>query len=165
MNREQRRAALRQAGKVKGFDITRGTLEVSIANSDEKLTVDVMDFEVTESIYNLVRNFSRLEETYKEDYDKAFNSGAEDIDSKFQLMKKVITDFSSAIEKIFGEDSCVKLFGHKYPMLVQINEFIEDFAPVATTILANAGFDELAQQGDNVVTIQTPKTTVGNVEG
>lgn len=146
MNREQRRAALRQASKIKGFDITKGTLEVSIANSDEKLVVDVMDAGVMFAFHDMYHKFSHLEETYKDEYEKAFANNDDSLDAKFMLMRKIITDFSEAVDNIFGEDSCKKLFGHKYPQLVQIKEFIEDFGPVARAIIASSGIDSLADE-------------------
>ena len=139
MNREQRRAAMKRAGKIKGFDITKGTLEVDIANSDEKLIVDVLDFGVTSALYDLYKKFSNMREAYKEDYDAAFAEGADNIDAKFNLMKKIIFDFSEAVDNIFGEDACMKIFGHRYPQVVQIAEFIEDFKPVASAIINSAG--------------------------
>lgn len=138
MNREQRRAALKQAGKIKGFDITKGVLEIDIANSDEKLTVDVMDFGVTSALYDLYHKFSNMQETYKEDYEVAFGE-EKNIDAKFALMKKIVMDFSEAVEAIFGEGACTKLFGHKYPQVVQIAEFVEDFKPVAAAIISASG--------------------------
>lgn len=145
MNREQRRAALRQTGRIKGFDITQGTLEVNIKNSDEPLVVDVMDFGVTDAIYSLYKKFSNMEEAYKEHYEKAFNEDVNSVDAKYNLMKAIITDFSTAVEGIFGEGSCVKIFGHKYPQVVQIAEFIEDFKPIAIAIISASGVGELTE--------------------
>ena len=141
MNREQRRAALRQSKKVTGFDTTQDTLEVSVAGSDEKLVVDTFDMGVIFAIHDLVYNFADIETTYKEDYEKAFAPNG-DIEAKYQLMKKVVTDFSESVENIFGEDSAKKIFGHKYPHPVQISEFIEDFTPVAQAIFAAFNLSE-----------------------
>ena len=145
MNREQRRAALRQAGRIKGFDITQGTLEINIKNSDEPLVVDVMDFGVTDAIYSMYKKFSNMEESYKEHYEKALSEDEDAIDARYNLMKAIITDFSTAVEGIFGEGSCVKIFGHKYPQVVQIAEFIEDFKPVAIAIINASGVGEVAE--------------------
>lgn len=140
MNREQRRAAMKQAGKIKGFDITKGTLEVDIADSDDKLVVDVMDFGVTSALYELYHKFSNMEESYKEDYEQAFAEGDNAVDAKFRLMKHIVMDFSQSVEDIFGEGACIKIFGHKYPQVIQIAEFIEDFKPVAEAIINASGF-------------------------
>lgn len=160
MNREQRRAAMKQAGKIKGFDISKGTLEVDIKDSDEKLVVDVMDFGVTDAIHDLYMKFNNLEESYKDEYEKAFKSGINDTEAKYQLMKKIIVDFSTAVDNIFGEGACIKLFGHKYPQLVQIAEFNEDFAPVALAIIQSSGIDTLTVQdmANNSKVVEMPSS-------
>lgn len=159
MNREQRRAALRQASKIKGFDITKGTLEVSIANSDEKLVVDVMDADVMFSFHDMYMKFSHLEETYKDEYTAAFADNA-DPNGKILLMRKIIYDFSEAIDNIFGKDACEKIFGHKHPQLVQIKEFIEDFAPIAKAIIASSGVDSLAAESAAALATPNAEQTV-----
>ena len=45
MNREQRRAQLKQLGKkFSGIDVTKGTLDIPVGNS-EKVTLDLMNFD------------------------------------------------------------------------------------------------------------------------
>jgi hypothetical protein len=74
------------------------------------------------------------------------------IDAKFALMKKIVMDFSEAVEAIFGEGACIKLFGHKYPQVVQIAEFEEDFRPVAAAIISASGLgNDLASNEANKV--------------
>lgn len=149
MNREQRRAALKQKqlNKIKGFDMTTGTLEIDIKGSDEKLEVDVMDFGVVSAIMEMVHKFSNPAESYKEDYEKAFKSNDSDGYAVFSFAKKIVMEFSDAVESIFGEGSCKKIFGHKYPQLIQIQEFIEDFTPISQAIIAASGMSEII--GDN----------------
>lgn len=157
MNREQRRAFrkqitsnIKQLQDIQGFDITTNTLNLPIADSDETITIDTQDMGVIFSIWDLINKFSNIEESYKEDYTKAFGAEA-DINSKFNFMKKVVTDFSDAVENIFGEGSCKKIFRHKYPNLVQISEFIEDFVPIAKAIIAanNVDIAQFESQGGN----------------
>lgn len=159
MNRAQRRAALKQSRLAKGFDATKGTLDVPIAGSNEKITVDVMDFEVVSSIMELIHKFSNVQEYYKEDYEKAFNTQDADGYAVFMFAKKLVTDFSEYTDKIFGEDACKKIFGHKYPQFVQIQEFIEDFTPVAQAIIAASGMNDLVQ-GANESEAATSDTIV-----
>lgn len=153
MNREQRRAALKQANKIKGFDITKGTLKVDVAGSDDPLEVDVMDFGVTSALYELYEKFSDIEKSYEDDYKAAF-SGEDNVSARFNLMKKIIMDFSSSVDTIFGEGACLKIFGHKYPQIVQIAEFIEDFKPVAAAIINASGISEIGGTGATITPIQ-----------
>lgn len=157
MNRAQRRAALKQHRftNVKTYDITQSTLTVNIANSDEKLTVDLLDPDVLDAIYTMYTKFSNIEESYADLYRAAVADDG--IDAKFKLLRTITNDFSELVEIIFGEDSNAgkKLFGHKKAHLVQITEFIEDFEPtaeaiIATTSLALKSIDEPVQQS-NVV--------------
>ena len=61
-------------------------------------------------------------------------------------------DASEAVEAIFGEGACIKLFGHKYPQVVQIAEFVEDFRPVAAAIISASGLgNDLASDEANKV--------------
>lgn len=152
MNREQRRAALKQANKIKGFDITKGTLKVDVAGSDDQLEVDVMDFGVTSALYELYERFSNIEKSYEEDYKAAF-SDENNVSARFNLMKKIIMDFSSSVDTIFGEGACIKIFGHKYPQVVQIAEFIEDFKPVAAAIINASGISEIGATDSNITPI------------
>lgn len=145
MNRAQRRAMLskqRNERKPMGFDITNDTLEVNIINSEDTVKVDLLDFGVTEALYTMYTKFSDIEKYYKEDYDKAFGADG-NVDARFELMKRVVHEFSDSVEAIFGEDSCKKIFGHKYPQIVQIAEFIEDFGPIAETIMSAIDVDSL----------------------
>lgn len=153
MNREQRRAALKQANKIKGFDITKGTLKVDVAGSDDPLEVDVMDFAVTSALYELYEKFSNIEKSYEEDYKAAF-SNEENVSARFNLMKKIIMDFSSSVDTIFGEGACLKIFGHRYPQIVQIAEFIEDFKPVAAAIINASGIVDINETNVNTAPIQ-----------
>ena len=152
MNREQRRAALKQANKIKGFDITKGTLKVDVAGSDDQLEVDVMDFGVTSALYELYERFSNIEKSYEEDYKAAF-SDEDNVSARFNLMKKIIMDFSSSVDTIFGEGACLKIFGHKYPQVIQIAEFIEDFKPVAAAIINASGISEIGATDSNITPI------------
>lgn len=167
MNRAQRRAALAQVKKINGFDITKGNLEVSIAGSDEKLVVDVMDFNVVDNIVQLYEKFSDMQKSYKEAYDAAFAEGDDKIEAKFNLMRVIIHDFSDAVEQIFGEGSCVKIFGHKYPQIVQISEFISDFKQVAVAIIENSGMaeqlDEAMQMAADTSNVVPMMAATGNV--
>lgn len=150
MNREQRRAqrreTLKKLNRAHGFSVSKdGVIEIPIAESDDKLVVDTTDFAVTSALYDLFHKFGNIEQSYKEEYDKAFSTPDDEggIDAKFQLMKKIIYDFSDYVDQIFGEGACIKIFGHKYPQVVQISEFIEDFKPIAAAIIEASGITDM----------------------
>lgn len=152
MNREQRRAQrranLQQVNKIETFDLTKGNLKVNIKDSDEFLVVDLLDFDVTNAIFDMYNKFSNIEAAYKEEYNKAMQSNK--LESKFMLLRHIVYDFSEMVDSIFGNGACVLLFGHKHPQLVQITEFIEDFGPIATEIMnaTNSTMTELSDMQD-----------------
>lgn len=57
LNREQRRAQLKQLGKkFSGIDVTKGTLDIPIKDSDEKLVLDLMNFDTVYYLSEMCEN-------------------------------------------------------------------------------------------------------------
>lgn len=70
LNREQRRAQLKQLGKkFSGIDVTKGTLDIPIKDSDEKLVLDLMNFDTVYYLSEMCEKFTNLQESYAEDFD------------------------------------------------------------------------------------------------
>ena len=69
MNREQRRAQLKQLGKkFSGIDVTKGTLDMSISGSDDVVTLDLMNFDTIYYLSEMSEKFSDLQSSYSEDF-------------------------------------------------------------------------------------------------
>lgn len=137
MNREQRRAQLKQLGKkFNGLDITKGTLDIPISDSSETLTLDLMNFDTIFYLTEMADKFSNLQEYYKEDFEEV--DSIQDKTKKslalVRLYKKVINDFVFYVDNVFGDGATKKIFGNTAPMPQTIAEFIEDLSPVVQAI-------------------------------
>lgn len=137
LNREQRRAQLKQLGKkFSGIDVTKGTLDLPIKDSDEKLVLDLMNFDTVYYLSEMCEKFTNLQESYAADFDaidKIADNNRKSM-AVIRVYKKVIDDFSMYIDKVFGEGSTQKVFGNKAPMPQVIGEFIEDISPVMQAV-------------------------------
>ena len=139
MNREQRRAQLKQLGKkFSGIDITKGTLDIPISDSDEVVTLDLMNFDTIYYLSEMSEKFSDLQSSYAEDFNAIDNikDNSKKSMALIRLYKKVVDDFTLYIDKIFGEGATLKIFGNEAPMPQVIGEFIEDLSPVLQAISA-----------------------------
>ena len=139
MNREQRRAQLKQLGKkFSGIDITKGTLDIPISGSDEVIKLDLMNFDTIYYLSEMSEKFSDLQSSYAEDFDAIDNikDNSKKSMALIRLYKKVVDDFTYYVDKIFGEGATLKIFGNEAPMPQVIGEFIEDLSPVLQAISA-----------------------------
>lgn len=137
LNREQRRAQLKQLGKrFNGLDITKGTLDIPITGSENKITLDLMNFDTIYYLMELSEKFSDIQGTYSEDFDSIdkIEDSVKKSMALVRLYKKVIDDFAFYIDKVFGEGATLKIFGNEAPMPQVIGEFIEDLAPVLQAV-------------------------------
>lgn len=137
LNREQRRAQLKQLGKkFNGLDITKGTLDIPITGSENKITLDLMNFDTIYYLMELSEKFSDIQGTYSEDFDSIdkIEDNVKKSMALVRLYKKVIDDFAFYIDKVFGEGATLKIFGNEAPMPQVIGEFIEDLAPVLQAV-------------------------------
>ena len=139
LNREQRRAQLKQLGKkFSGIDVTKGTLDIPISGSDEVIKLDLMNFNTIYYLTELSEKFSDIQSAYSEDFDsidKIADNSKKSM-ALIRLYKKVIDDFALYVDKIFGDGATLKIFGNEAPMPQAIGEFIEDLAPVIQAISA-----------------------------
>lgn len=133
LNREQRRAQLKQLSKkFSGIDITKGTLAIPIKGSDDSIILDMMNFNTIYYLMELSEKFSDIQSAYSEDFDnidKIVDNSKKSM-ALIRLYKKVIDDFTLCIDKVFGEGATLKIFGNEAPMPQAIGEFIEDLSPV-----------------------------------
>lgn len=137
LSREQRRAQLKQLGKkFNGLDITKGTLDIPITGSENKITLDLMNFDTIYYLMELSEKFSDIQGTYSEDFDSIdkIEDNVKKSMALVRLYKKVIDDFTFYIDKVFGEGATLKIFGNEAPMPQVIGEFIEDLAPVLQAV-------------------------------
>lgn len=143
LNREQRRAQLKQLGKkFSGIDVTKGTLDIPISGSEDKITLDLMNFDTIYYLMELSEKFSDIQGTYSEDFDSIdkIEDNVKKSMALVRLYKKVIDDFAFYIDKIFGDGATLKIFGNEAPMPQVIGEFIEDLSPVlqaVSTMISN----------------------------
>ena len=139
MNREQRRAQLKQLGKkFSGIDVTKGTLDIPISDSDEVIKLDLMNFDTIYYLSEMFEKFSDLQSSYSEDFDAIDNikDNSKKSMALIRLYKKVVDDFTYYVDKVFGEGATLKIFGNEAPMPQVIGEFIEDLSPVLQAISA-----------------------------
>ena len=139
MNREQRRAQLKQLGKkFSGIDVTKGTLDIPISDSDEVITLDLMNFDTIYYLSEMSEKFSDLQSSYAEDFNAIDNikDNSKKSMALIRLYKKVVDDFAYYVDKVFGEGATLKIFGNEAPMPQVIGEFIEDLSPVLQAISA-----------------------------
>ena len=74
LNREQRRAQLKQLGKkFSGIDVTKGTLDIPIIGSDEVIKLDLMNFDTIYYLSEMSEKFSDLQGSYAEDFEAIDN--------------------------------------------------------------------------------------------
>lgn len=142
MNREQRRAQIKQLGKkFSGIDITKGTLDIPIGNGDF-VTLDLMSFDTIYYFSEMVEKFTDLQSAYGEDF-TAIDSIKDKSKKSFAIVrvyKKIIDDFTYYVDKVFGVGATKRIFGNEAPMPQGIGEFIEDLSPIlqaVSTLLTN----------------------------
>lgn len=142
MNREQRRAQIKQLSKkFNGIDITKGTLDIPIGDGD-KVTLDLMSFDTIYYLSEMVEKFTDLQSSYAEDF-TAIDSIKDKSKKSFAIVrvyKKIIDDFVYYIDKVFGVGATKRIFGNEAPMPQGIGEFIEDLSPIlqaVSTLLTN----------------------------
>lgn len=142
MNREQRRAQIKQLGKkFSGIDITKGTLDIPIGNGD-KVTLDLMSFDTIYYFSEMIEKFTDLQSAYGEDF-TAIDSIKDKSKRSFALVrvyKKIIDDFTYSVDKVFGVGATKRIFGNEAPMPQGIGEFMEDLSPILqaiSTLLTN----------------------------
>lgn len=138
MNREMRRAQLKNLSKkFPGFDISRGILDLPIKNSSETVTVDLMNFDTIYYLSEMSARFTNTRAFYKDDFAK-IEDAPEDAKSflTIRLYKKIITEFTDYVDKIFGEDATKRIFGNKAPMPQAIGEFIQSINPILEALPA-----------------------------
>lgn len=143
LNREQRRAQLKQLGKkFSGIDVTKGTLDIPIRGSDEVIKLDLMNFDTIYYLSEMSEKFSDLQGSYSEDFD-AIDSIQDNVKKSMALIrvyKKIIDDFAYYVDKVFGVGATKRIFGNEAPMPQAIGEFIEDLSPVlqaVSTLVSN----------------------------
>ena len=137
LNREQRRAQLKQLGKkFSGIDVTKGTLDIPISDSDEVIKLDLMNFDTIYYLSEMSEKFSNLQSSYAEDFDAIDNikDNSKKSIALIKVYKKVIDDFAYYVDKVFGDGATKLIFGNEAPMPQAIGEFIEDLAPVMQAI-------------------------------
>lgn len=146
MNREQRRAQIKQLSKkFNGIDITKGTLDIPIGD-DDKVTLDLMSFDTIYYLSEMVEKFTDLQSSYAEDF-TAIDSIKDKSKKSFAIVrvyKKIIDDFVYYIDKVFGVGATKRIFGNEAPMPQGIGEFIEDLSPIlqaVSTLLTNENND------------------------
>nr|DAQ74201.1 MAG TPA: hypothetical protein [Bacteriophage sp.] len=142
MNREQRRAQIKQLSKkFNGIDVTKGTLDIPIGDGD-KVTLDLMSFDTIYYLSEMVEKFTDLQSSYAEDF-TAIDSIKDKSKKSFAIVrvyKKIIDDFVYYIDKVFGVGATKRIFGNEAPMPQGIGEFIEDLSPIlqaVSTLLTN----------------------------
>lgn len=136
MNREQRRAQLKQLGKkFSGIDVTKGILDIPVGNGG-KVTLDLMNFDTIYYLSEMSEKFSDLQSSYAEDFDAIDNitDNTKKSIALIKVYKKVIDDFAYYVDKVFGDGATKLIFGNEAPMPQAIGEFIEDLAPVMHAI-------------------------------
>lgn len=137
LNREQRRAQLKQLGKkFSGIDVTKGTLDIPISGSDKVIKLDLMNFDTIYYLSEMSEKFSDLQSSYAEDFDAIDNikDNSKKSIARIRVYKKVIDDFAYYVDKVFGDGATELIFGNEAPMPQAIGEFIEDLAPVMQAI-------------------------------
>lgn len=143
MNREQRRAQIKQLGKkFSGLDVTKGTLDIPITGSDDVVTLDLMNFDTIYYLSEMSEKFSDLQSSYSEDFN-AIDNIQDNVRKSMALIrvyKKVIDDFTYYVDKVFGVGATKNIFGNEAPMPQAIGEFIEDLSPIlqaVSTLVSN----------------------------
>lgn len=146
MNREQRRAQIKQLGKkFSGLDITKGILDIPIGDGDH-VTLDLMNFDTIYYLSEMAEKFSDLQSSYAEDFN-AIDSIKDNTKKSMAIVrvyKKVIDDFTGYVDRVFGVGATKRIFGNEAPMPQAIGEFIEDLSPIlqaVSTLITNESND------------------------
>lgn len=128
LNREQRRAKLKEMNKKFIIDVTKGTLELPVKGCDEPLVIDIMNYENYHDLYKLSRKFSNPQKAYSADFDAM--DAEQDMDVKSDmyadLTLKIVKDFASCVDSVFGKGATSKIFGNTAPMPPVMFEFIDE---------------------------------------
>lgn len=167
LNREQRRAQLKQLSKkFSGIDITRGTVDVPIKGCDEPLVIDTNNFDTVYHLAEMCDKFMNLKESYKEEYEAV--ESVQDSHSKamamIKLYRSIIKDFTSYTDAIFGEGATKRIFGNEAPMPTSIAEFIEDISPIASVLVSTVVAGAVGLEGSNAAGVAADAASrVGNV--
>lgn len=136
LNREQRRAQIKQLGKkFSGIDVTKGKLDIPVGNGN-KVTLDLMNFDTIYYLSEMSEKFSDLQGSYAEDFDAIDNikDNSKKSIALIKVYKKVIDDFAYYVDKVFGDGATKLIFDNEAPMPQAIGEFIEDLEPVMQAI-------------------------------
>ena len=141
MNRNRRIKKSKFNVNNNGYNGEKDTFEIGIVNSDEKLVIDITNSDIVNNIEQFYEKFSNIHQRYKEDCQKV-----SDTTSNFQLTKKIVYDFSDSVENIWGEGSCIKLFGHRYPNPAQIEEFMEQLEPLVPKIINASNISKMRKE-------------------
>lgn len=164
MNREQRRAKLKQLGRhFDGFDITTGIIELPIKGTDKKLKLDLYDFETIATLSDMVYNFQNSASIYPEEY-KATQEEKDPsklLHAQVMYYRKIIASFSESINHLFGANAVVDIFGNKTPMPQVIAEFLDDFIPIVEVIKTIN--DDNPQSTQNPQLLNYSADRIGNV--
>lgn len=151
MNREQRRAQLRELKKkFTGIDVSSGELEVPIVGSEEVLRVDLYDFGTTKHLMRMCDLFLNMREHRKE----AFEAMEAETDAfRKDLMfsdiyEGVVKEFAGHVDAVFGEGAMLKIFGNVEPVPAPIVEFVKCVAPIVQAA-ASVMSGELHSAEDN----------------
>lgn len=147
MNREQRRAQLKQLGKkFSGLDITKGTIDIPIRGGEDHVTLDLMSFDTIYYLSEMIEKFTDPQSAYGEDF-TAIDSIKDKSKRTFatvRVYKKIIDDFTYSVDKIFGVGATKRIFDNEAPMPQGIAEFIEDLTPILqaiSTLITNESSD------------------------
>lgn len=136
MNREQRRAQLKQLGKkFSGIDVTKGTLDIPVGNGD-KVTLDLMSFDTIYYFSEMIEKFMDVPSAYGEDFNAIDNISdkSKRTFATIRVYKKIIDDFTFYVDKVFGDGATNRIFGNEAPMPQGIAEFMEDLYPILQAI-------------------------------
>lgn len=154
LNREQRRAYLKNLGKkFPGFTITDGVVNVNINDEDGKkrdtVQMDLNNFKTVTHLIRMCAVFESAKETYAEEYTavEAATSKLQQMILMGEIYEKLVAEVVGHVDAIFGEGSAVKIFGNDSPMPVVVTSFVSDFMPLAKEMAAymnpSAGVDNV----------------------
>lgn len=166
LNREQRRAQLKQLSKkFSGIDITRGTIEVPIKGCDEPLTIDTNNFDTIYQLAEMCDKFINLKSAYKEEYNEV--ESMQDKHGKamamIKLYRRIIQDFTTHVDAIFGDGTTKRVFGNEAPMPTSIAEFIEDISPIASVLVSTVVAGAVGLEGSEAAGVAADAASrVGN---
>lgn len=168
LNREQRRAQLKKLSKkVPGIDITKGTIDIPIKGKNDKLTLDLMNFDTIYHFSEMCDKFSDVKAAYPVEY--ADVEEEKDENKKriklVRLVKRIITDFTVHVDAVFGDGATIKVFGNTAPVPQTIGEFIEDMSQVLTSLSSLMSSELESGNGNNVLSVASAATAAAGREG